>query len=340
MNGSQQTIDRQALGKCKLVSLRIANNALGADALPSRLKLLNWGRNPSTKGDIYVNATTLASLHANQSRLGFDKVALDWEHNTVPGSPEFERTREPRSVAAFGVPEVVSGDGLYLNNLTWTPDGQASAKNFPDLSPCVLMDESGTVTFLHSSALTRTGSVEGLEFLSALSSLSSLLSLTSLPSNPNQKPNHKMTDQEIQAAIANALAPLNQSLTALTAKVDAIKPADLTPLSARLDRFETAEKSKIVADFAAQGKTPKNAKGEVLKADDLLKLSVDELQLLHANSPANIVPLSARTGNPAIAPSTPEADANAARKRRAHELVASGQARNFDAAWEMASNKS
>lgn len=150
----------------QLTPFRIANGAAALKDLPARIKLLNWGRNETVKGPVFVTETTAALLPQNQKRLGFDRVALDYEHNTVEGTDEFKRTTEPRKVAAFGVPLVVAGDGLYLDELQWTPSGKENAREYCDLSPAPLLSGARDVVFLHSSALCRQGAVEGLSFFS------------------------------------------------------------------------------------------------------------------------------------------------------------------------------
>ncbi len=164
-----------------LVALRaIKNNALASETLPTRIKLLNWGENKSTKGTVIVDDTTVTSLATNQRALGFDRIALDYEHNTVPGTDEFNRTKEPRDISGMWTPEVVVGDGLYLSAGEWNEGGKKSAKNFADLSPAVALDKQNRVTFIHSAALTRNGSVFDLSFFSA--------NQTPNPQNKNMPP--------------------------------------------------------------------------------------------------------------------------------------------------------
>jgi phage I-like protein len=134
-------------------------------SLPKRIQLLRWGDNPSVKGTVKVGVATLAGLEAEQRRTGFEEIAVDFEHNTVPGSAEYERSQEPRAVAAYGVPRVIAGEGLFLEQVRWTPTGQREAANFADLSPAVSLFPSREVRFIHSAALTRTGAVPGLHLV-------------------------------------------------------------------------------------------------------------------------------------------------------------------------------
>jgi hypothetical protein len=149
-----------------LVALRaISNAALAEKNLPTRLKLLNWGKNDTTKGPVLVGAATLAHLAANQSREGYDHVALDYNHNSLPGHPNYQP--DPREVAAYGAVEVIENDGLYLTGIDYTPSGVAKALNYRDLSPTPLLNQEGEVIFVHSVALCPQGAVKDLSFYNA-----------------------------------------------------------------------------------------------------------------------------------------------------------------------------
>lgn len=291
---------------CKAIS----NGALSSEKLPSRIKLLNWGRNSSTKGDVVFDDHSVAQLAANQRSAGFDRVALDYEHNTVPDSEEFKRTREPRDVAAYGVPEVVAGDGLYLNALEWTPSGKVNARNFADLSPTPLLDQERRVIFLHSVALVRNGAVHDLSFFSASAG-------SSTPTTP------LMTPEQIAAL----LKPINDQLSTLSADLKALKeakPAEpLITLSAADGKTSTmtlaqlgtelvalkaetavvkaasenADKAKVIKLFAEQGKVPLGEDGKAMTVEVLTSHPIGVLKMLLASTPAT-VPLSARQAKP------------------------------------------
>lgn len=308
---------------CKAIS----NGALSSDKLPSRIKLLNWGKNETVKGPVIFDDHSVAQLAVNQRALGFDRIALDYEHNTVPGSEEFKRTKEPRDVAAYGVPETVPGDGLYLNSIEWTPSGLASARNFADLSPTPLLDKARRVVFLQSVALVRNGAVHDLSFFSAA---------------PGGKPttantDTDMTPEQIQALITNALTAavktLNDQIVALSAELKTIKdakPAEpvitlsaadgkttTMPLAELGTQFialkadlaatkvaaENAEKSNVIALFAAEGKVPLGEDAKPMGADALAALPLGVLKMLHASTPVT-VPLSARGTKPGEKKST------------------------------------
>lgn len=303
--------DSSELIACKAIS----NGALASQDLPNEIKLLNWGRNETVKGVVIVDDTTAAVLAANQREFGYDRIALDFEHNTVEGTPEFKRTQEPRDVAGYGVPKIIQGDGLYLTGITYTDIGKAKAKNFADLSPTPLLDMQRRVIFLHSVALVRNGAVHDLSFFTA---------------NVPNKTESTMTPEQIQAAIATgiaaALKPVTDQLATLSADFKALKeakPAEplivltadgketkltLAEAGAKLIALEagvnatklaaeTAEKSNVIALFAKEGKAPKGEDGKVLTPEALGALPLGELKRLHANTPVTVA-LSARAGKP------------------------------------------
>jgi hypothetical protein len=146
--------------------------------LPSRLKLLNWGANETTKGVLRVGTRTARELAGNQVKRRFDHIALDFAHNSLPGHPNFQP--DPRKIAAYGVPEVVAGDGLYLSEIQYTPTGLEFAAEYPELSPAPLLAPDGEVEFLHSVALCRQGSVRGLRFVSLSALVGETAALTPL----------------------------------------------------------------------------------------------------------------------------------------------------------------
>ena len=141
-----------------------ALSAGGGEGLPTRLKVLSWGENPNARGKrVFVGPKFAAALAS--PAYPFGKVALDFEHNTVPGTPEYERTKEPRAVAGYGTVECVEGEGVFLNVVRWTDEGLAHARDYEDLSAAPVTDADGEVVALQSVALCRTGAVPGIEFV-------------------------------------------------------------------------------------------------------------------------------------------------------------------------------
>ena len=77
----------------KVILLRTTGVAvsLSADAakLPRRIKVLNWGDNPNCHGK-RVNVGALFVKCLNADTYPYRKVALDFEHNTFPGTAAYK----------------------------------------------------------------------------------------------------------------------------------------------------------------------------------------------------------------------------------------------------------
>ena len=147
----------------------ISNGALKGETLPVRLKVLGWGDNETIDGVYRAGQKTSAQLSANQKRLGFERVAIDFNHCTVPGTDtnkELMKNGQPPLIFGYGRVNPVAGDGIYLEDITWTPLGVQHARNFEDISPA-LKDDNREVVMIHSVALTPNGKVNGLQFFSA-----------------------------------------------------------------------------------------------------------------------------------------------------------------------------
>jgi hypothetical protein len=260
----------------KLIAFSIRNHALAGETLPERIKLLSWGDNPSVnKVSPRVTSRTFAVLPATQAEQAWDRPALDYEHNTVKGSPAYLESTEPRDVAAYGVPEVVEGDGLYLTNLIYTPNGRAHAANYIDLSPTVLLDEqTSEVLGLHSVGLTRTGAIEGVHYFNVADGTT--------PRGTNPDTGGDAMDME---AMGKELASLREMLDKLQEKIDA-NAAPVETFSSKLTTIEGAlatfraevagqiaerDKQAILQQAASEGKHV------ALKPEVLAKFSVDEL---------------------------------------------------------------
>jgi phage I-like protein len=247
----------------KLISFAISNGAANAKDLPSRLKILSWGENTTIKGPVRVGKKTLECLASNQKKLAFEQIALDYNHQTLPGSPTYQK--DPVQVAAYGSLEVIDGDGVYMPIDHWTPSGKEHAPNYVDLSPVVQLDENGEVIFIHSVALCRQGCTEGLSFYSAdFSNPSSLRSHSSsnkpmdyrtavitllktlgvtLPDNPS--------DAEIGDAVTAYKADDQGGEGLSSSEVEAKIAEALKPLASR---FEEGDRVAVVTKATAAGK--------------------------------------------------------------------------------------
>ncbi|GEM_PF-1652466 len=275
---------RIVIDDAQLKTFKISNHALTGAALPTRLKIFSWGDNPSTKGNYRAGKITAAVLSANQKREGFDRVAIDFDHCTVRGTAaynELMKNGQPPIIFGYGDVTPVEDDGIFLENIVWTPLGLQRAKNFEDLSPA-LLDEGGEVTMIHSVALTPNGSITDLNFFNT--SPGTPASGTASP-NQNQNANHPMkkpiTPEELVPVLGlktdskreDVLSRLGliSTLAALFPDGKLVAPEELTTLTAglgdRLKKIEDAGTKAIATLSATIG-------GKVLtfSAEDLVQI--------------------------------------------------------------------
>lgn len=287
--------------------------ALSADAakLPRRIKVLNWGDNPNCHGR-RVNVGPLFAKCLSAAVYPYRQVALDFEHNTFPGTAAYKESREPRPVAGFGSIEVVEGRGVYLTMSSWTPEGERMAVNYADVSAGAVTDKDGNVVAVSSVALCRAGAVDGMDFVEAPLSGGVSSALSGIINNNNQEGQamdfkallikslglgDDATDEAIQAALAKALERKpdeNQEArqAAMSAAVKAAVAEAVKPIQEQVAALSAAavahEKRDLVAEAAREGKVV------ALSADALAKLSVEDLKATIAKT-AVTVPLSAKT---------------------------------------------
>jgi phage I-like protein len=294
--------------------------AKGEAGLPTRFKVLGWGENQTVKGRIVVNTKTLSTLPAYQKSHNWDKrVALDFDHSTVPESPTY---RPDAPVAGYGPIEVVDGDGLYMQMLSWTDDGKrlAGGGHFADLSATVILNEHDEVIGVHSVALCRNGAAPGMVFLSSWSPESTkppqtaedlfnalksalgaahdatptqvLQQLSDTLAMPTEtKPTDKPAQQEPAAAKAEdatAIKTLSAGIDKLTTLVEG-QVETIKTLSSKLDAVEKAnderERAVILSSAAGEGKeVPEVAK----------TLPIEQLKTLCSQLPVTI-PVERRT---------------------------------------------
>ncbi|MBQ6924529.1 MAG: hypothetical protein IJQ73_07805 [Kiritimatiellae bacterium] len=272
--------------------------------LPKRLKVLSWGENPNAHGKtVRVGAKLLRALSA--PAYPYAKVAIDFEHNTVPGSREYERTREPRAIAGYAEVECVEGEGVFLNVTRWTPDGLAHARDYEDLSAAPVTDADGDVVALPSVALCRAGAVPGIEFVECPLSAALL----------EQGQGENMGTMDYKAILAKLLGlgpdaedeAIQAALDALDAdkaKKDDEAKAAQEALSARVEALEKGRvedaKQRVILSARMEGKQV------ALSADALAKLSVEDVEKHVAALPVT-VPLSALTPGIVKEPAKPSA---------------------------------
>lgn len=281
---------------------------LSGTALPTRKLVLPWGVSNAIDGPVVLDESTVATFAAFQAAKGFDKVALDFEHNTVKGTPANLESREPRDIAAFGVPMLVPGEGLYLDAMEWTPKGPEQSANYCDLSPALIFRPgTRTVMGLHSVALTRAGAIAGVRAFS--------VDLTTILTTPQGDKTMERTvllallgladaatDEDILAA-AKTLGATLKTMCAEDGDVAAMSAqavkGSIEGLAARLQNAE----AKIIVFDAARAASDRETiidqskrEGKVLpfSADALKTVDLATLREVAANTPSTI-PLDQRT---------------------------------------------
>ena len=304
----------------KVILLRTTGTAvsLSADAakLPRRIKVLNWGDNPNCHGK-RVNVGALFVKCLNADTYPYRKVALDFEHNTFPGTAAYKESKEPRPVAGFGTIEAVEGDGVYITMSSWTPEGERMAVNFADVSAGAVTDKDGNLVAVASVALCRAGAVDGMDFVEAplsgdvSSALSGIINQEGglKPAAPIQKGKamdykalllkllglgEDATDEAIQAALdAAGKKPTQEKQdAALSAAVKAAVAEAVKPIEEKVAALSAAavahEKADLIAEAAREGKVV------ALSADAIGKITVEDLKATIAKTPVT-VPLNAKT---------------------------------------------
>ena len=190
--------------------LAVSLSTATGDELPTRLVVAPWGEHDARKrGMVRVNERTLEAFAASQDAMRLDRVAIDFEHNTVPGTPAYEASAEPRKIAGYGTPVVLSNVGIVLEDIDWTPEGREALAggHYQDLSPTAFRDDSGTVLGLHSVALCRHGELEGLTIQSAKAAAALLPLFTALSAeiSPEETPALNSTMKEALLKLLKAL---------------------------------------------------------------------------------------------------------------------------------------
>jgi hypothetical protein len=106
-----------------LKTFKISNGALKGEMLPRRLKFFAWGDNKSTDGNFRAGERTSSELPANQKKYDFERVAIDFNHCSVPGTDTYKdllKVGQPPLIFGYGRVEAVPNDGIYLEDIIWT----------------------------------------------------------------------------------------------------------------------------------------------------------------------------------------------------------------------------
>ncbi len=294
--------------------------------LPSRILLLRWGENKNANGARVVVGDDFREAVEGEY-YPYKRIALDFEHNTCPGTPEYEHTKEPRAIAAYGDIECVPGVGVFLRISRWTPAGREHARDYEDVSAAPLCDAAGNVRAIPSAALCRTGAVPGVAFRESPLSATPAAPGGETDGNGTEKTNmdyreklvkllglaEDSTDDVIEAAYDLMLSKAAEASAAegvAEAKTEAEKAEEtLQSLSAKVNAYgaelnririsqELGEKNRILAEARLAGKVVP------LNASAIARLSVADIRSVCDETPVT-VPLSAIT--PANIPESAQA---------------------------------
>jgi len=271
------------VSKITLQTLR--SGALAYDETPpSRMVVLPWGRNATRRGDFVVDALTAKVFAENQNRNRFDgKVALDFEHNTLEGTPAYKSSSEPRPVAAWALCRVIEGEGLVYEEIEWTPDGLSAWQRrlYQDISPAPVRGADGkTVIALHSAALCRHGELVDFTIAHAAAPKALAAYFDALSAD--------------SASLLNAPDPT----TLMKEKLISLCSALGVALSAEAD--ESATGTALDSAIAAVGKLkakPEPMSAEVTAELNTLRTQIEagkkDLLLMKATQEGKVIPLSA-----------------------------------------------
>ena len=258
--------------------------AKGEAGLPQKILVLGWGPHATTKGEVICDDTTIKQLAAYNQAHNWDRIALDFEHNSVPGSPSY--AGEPVKIAGYGTLQLVAGEGIYLCMSSWTPEGKAFAAggHYGDLSPVVKVNDENEVIGLHSVALCRHGATPGLTFLSALPAVHhaatppAKTATKAAPQKPSKQPSKAMADAQPPQTPEELFAALKGVLN-LGADATA---ADIL---GAITKAVTA-KPEPDDDDEADGET-KAMSASILKLTTLVERQGEQLKLLTTSTDAS-----------------------------------------------------
>jgi len=274
------------VSKLTLHTLRTGSLA-HTEAPPTRLVVLPWGVNKSRRGDFIVDALTCQVFDANQKRNRIDgKVALDFEHNTLPGTPAYESSSEPRPIAAWALCVVIPDEGVVYEDIEWTPDGLSAweRKLYQDLSPAPVRGADGkTVIALHSTALCRHGELEGLTISHAAAPRALAAYFEALSADLSESPGLLHSQSPLTPPMKDKLIALLAKL-GVTLAADADEAATATALESALGKLTTETEVK---------EKPEAMSAEIASMRAELDAGRKDLLITKATLEGKVIPLSA-----------------------------------------------
>jgi len=199
--------------------------AVTAGSLPNTIHLFKWGENKSVKGSFFVNDTTLAAVQQQIDSGVFNRVVVDFDHQSSKQSPNYKPA--PRHHAAYGDVAITADHSIVLQNVAYTPTGQEFAPDFYDVSPVPIHTKDGVVLGIQSAALVTQGAL-----------LESTLFSAEFDGGNQQEKN--MTEEQLAL-----FEQMKTELAAVRTELDALNASESTPLTAG-----ALEPVQVLADAA------------------------------------------------------------------------------------------
>ena len=281
--------------KLTLCAFRAVALDASGGSLPSRLIICPVGNHDArSRGAVIVGPDTFSGLTDRQNAMKIGtRLALDFDHNTVPGTPAFAADKEPRNIAAWATLSADPAVGLVFENIEWTPKGieAFNGKLFQDISPAVFRRADGTVLAVHSAALCRHGEIDGLTIEAAsaptqLAPFFAALSASITPPSTSMLPILRniaaalgidLADDADDAAVAKAGDAILAKIKASPAAPAAVKDKDADGMSAEV-KLQLTTLSTQVKTLTEQNEA--NARAELMR---------------QAAAEGKVIPLSAET---------------------------------------------
>lgn len=293
-----------------LHGIKLSAQAGGQDETPpAKLLVVPWGLTQTAEGPLLCDDQTATILPERQRLARADRVPIDFDHAAAFGAGQ----GGPRNFAGYGTPKVVPGEGIWLMDIRWTPEGRKFWANYEDISPAIKQQKAtGRVTFLDSVALTPRGMVEGLSLFSAEGGDGD-----AAVSNTQAQPSQDKQQQSMDLTkLKNILRKLGitfseeataEELMSLLEKAGGEAEADSTLSAERERRLKDLEtKLTSLESAAAAGQKASDdarkqeiirtasAEGKILPPDDVIaNLSAEDLKKCADAAKPGVVP-----GNP------------------------------------------
>lgn len=250
---------------------------------PDRFKIANWGLDTFRGGAVLANEEGVAEIRRRMAAHRQDRVRIDIAHKTA-----FKKAAEinPEDILGYADLESVPGDGLYLCNAAWTPNGRKLWQALPDPSPAFLARQRDHLMVqLDSVGLCPDGELELPTLCAADASVPAATYLQSVTPQamkqvliallkkagvtvPDQG---DMTDAEYEAALTAAAADYTAGNADAAPEVEKEVSMELSAMNQRLKKLEAdATAAAAAAERAGKEEIRRlcSAEGKVLPFTD------------------------------------------------------------------------